>query len=174
MVATLTTHYSTFQNQSEQNSDPRRRNTMSAFETFSFAHSLSKLMNTCCFSMCVQTEKEGKYLDPSHSHTKATMTPSTTVTRNWIEMVGPRFLHKNGHAMGEKTACTLNITTKEKLSFGPSNINLKNCCHGVLLNKILYISKFPLVLSHAVPNCHLVKRSGYCRQQWTGLVMVMV
>ena len=33
-----------------------------------------------------------------------TIIPSTT--ESWVEMVGPSFLHKNRHAMDEKTTCT--------------------------------------------------------------------
>ena len=83
-------------------------------------------------------------------HTKATMTPSTTVTGAGLKRSAPSFLHNDRHAMEEKTTRTFNITTKEKLSFGASNVSLKNRCHGVLLNKMLEVS---VGVEHAVPNC---------------------
>ena len=148
MVATPTTHYSTFQNRSEQNSDLQRRPRCLRWKhSLCPSSSLSKLMNTCCFSMCVQTEKEGKCLDPSHSHTKATMTPSTTVTRAGLKRSAQASCTRTAMPWMKKTTCTFNITTKEKLSFGASNVSLKNRCHGILLNKMLDINKFPLVLS---------------------------
>ena len=86
-------------------------------------------------------------MDPPHSHTKATMTPSTTVTRTGLKWSAQVSCTITAMPWVKKTACTFNITTEEKLSFGASNVSFKNRCHGVLLNKILYISKFPLVLS---------------------------
>ena len=77
--------------------------------------SLSKLMDTCCFSMCVQTEKKRQHvLDPSYSHTKATNDIINNCEESWIEMVGPSFLHNNRHAMDEKNDVYLQHNDKRK------------------------------------------------------------
>ena len=83
MDATLTTHYSTFQNRSEQSSDPQRRP-----RCLRWKHSLLPIQ-VACWSWWIRVasasaskrKKKAKCLDPSHSHTKATSTPSTAVTR---------------------------------------------------------------------------------------------
>ena len=105
MVATPMTHYSAFQNRSEQNSSLQRRP-----RCLRWKHSL--------------LPNEWRVEDDEYV-----------------------LLQHAAMPMDEKTTCTFNITTKEKLSFGASNVSLKNRCHGILLNKKFDINKFPLVLS---------------------------
>ena len=76
--------------------------------------SLLKLTDTCCFSMCVQTEKKGKMFGSIIFLHKSDNDTINNCDESRIEMIGPSFLHKNRHAMDEKNDVYLQHNDKRK------------------------------------------------------------